>query len=108
MRALAATPSGLYEVLWRQADERGALDLRLIEGPAVDCGTVGDYLRANLLVSAGGNVIGAAAKVEGRVTRCVIWDGARVGPDEYLVDVVRAEAPDGTVLTVGASPSPPP
>ena len=28
--------------------------------------------------------------VEGTVERCVVWDGAYVGPDEHLVDAVRA------------------
>jgi N-acetyl-alpha-D-muramate 1-phosphate uridylyltransferase len=106
VRDLAATPSGLYEVLWRSAAEHGTLDLPLVEGPVVDCGTVGDYLRANLLACDGASVVGAAAKVEGKLTRAVVWDGARVGPDEHLVDVVRAQAPDGTVVTVGARPTP--
>jgi hypothetical protein len=104
VRDLAATPSGLYEVLWRDAAARGDLDLRLLAGPAVDCGTVGDYLRANLLASGGESVVGVGAKVEGRLTRSVVWDGARVDREEHLVDVVRAEGPDGTVLTVGAPP----
>jgi hypothetical protein len=101
VRELTATPSGLYEVLWREAAARGALDLRLLDGVALDCGTVADYLRANLCASGGRSVIGAGAVVEGRVTRVVVWDGARVGPDEELSDVVRA-CGDGLTLTVGA------
>lgn len=101
VRELSATPSGLYEVLWRRAVARGGLDLRLVAGPAVDCGTVADYLRANLLASGGESVVGAGARVAGRLTRSVVWDGAEVAADEHLVDVVRA-AGDGQVLTVGA------
>jgi len=108
---LAATPSGLYEVLWRGEAERGALDLQVIEGSAVDCGTVADYLRANLRASGGASVVGVGADVRGRLTRSVVWDGAHVGADEHLVDVVRAcgTSPDGTdgtdggvTLTVGS------
>ena len=35
-------------------------------------------------------MIGAGAVVQGAVDRCVVWDGAVVGPDERLVEVVRA------------------
>jgi NDP-sugar pyrophosphorylase family protein len=105
VQALEPTPSGLYEVLWRRAAERGLLDLQLVAGPCLDCGTVADYLHANLLASGGRSVVGDGAKVAGRLTRSVVWDGAHVGPDEHLVDVVRATAADGTVLTVGATAS---
>jgi NDP-sugar pyrophosphorylase family protein len=105
VRELRAMPSGLYEVLWRHAADRGALDLQLVDGPAVDCGTVADYLRANLLACGGDSVVGRDATVEGRLTRSVVWDGARVGPAEHLVDVVRATDAEGRiVLTVGARP----
>lgn len=40
---LAPVPSGLYEVLWRDAD----LDLVVTEDLAIDCGTPDDYRRAN-------------------------------------------------------------
>jgi MurNAc alpha-1-phosphate uridylyltransferase len=104
VRDLAPTPSGLYEVMWRGEAARGALDLQVIDGAAVDCGTVADYLRANLLASGGASVVGAGAVVEGRLTRAVVWDGARVEAPEHLVDVVRA-AGDGVVLTVGSAPA---
>ena len=93
---LAAEPAGLYEVLWRAEDAAGRLDL-LVAGPgpggapvAVDCGTPADYLRANLLASGGASVVGEGAQVHGTLERCVVWDGAWVGPDEHLVEVVRA------------------
>lgn len=90
VRDLPAQPCGLYEVLWRDLAERGALQLAPTGQEAVDCGTPADYLRANLLASGGRSVVGPGAVVEGRLTRCVVWDGAVVGPQEDLVDVVRA------------------
>jgi CTP:molybdopterin cytidylyltransferase MocA len=87
---LVDEPSGLYEVLWRREDAAGRLDLAVTEGTAIDCGTPADYLAANLHASGGRSVIGAGAVVQGAVDRCVVWDGAVVGPDERLVEVVRA------------------
>ena len=83
---LGPEPSGLYEVLWRDAE----LDLVVTADPAVDCGTAADYLRANLHAGGGRSVVGEGAVVEGRIERCVVWDGAYVGPDEALADAVRA------------------
>jgi hypothetical protein len=104
IRSLAPEPSGLYERLWRDQDAAGRLELWPIAGTALDCGTVSDYLQANLHASGGKSVVGPGAHVEGRLVRSVVWDGAHVGPDEHLVDVVRAAGP-GQVLTVGASTS---
>jgi N-acetyl-alpha-D-muramate 1-phosphate uridylyltransferase len=94
--ALPDERCGLYERVWRPAWEAGRLELVPARGAAVDCGTAADYLAANLLASGGASVIGAGASVEGTVERCVIWPGARVGPEEHLVEVVRA-ADDVTV-----------
>jgi hypothetical protein len=41
-------------------------------------------------------VVGAGATVRGEVTRGVVWPSGYVGPDEHLVDAVRA----GRDLTV--------
>ncbi|HET8615340.1 MAG TPA: sugar phosphate nucleotidyltransferase [Actinomycetales bacterium] len=90
VRDLAEAPSGLYEVMWRQEDEAGRLDLALTEATAIDCGTPADYLAANLHASGGSSVVGEGATVEGTLDRCVVWDGAFVGPDEQLSRVVRA------------------
>ncbi|SDQ12973.1 sugar phosphate nucleotidyltransferase [Quadrisphaera sp. DSM 44207] len=104
---LAPSPSGLYEVLWRDLAEQGRLDLLVRGGGpgepplAVDCGTPADYLRANLLASGGASVVGQGAVVLGRLERCVVWDGAWVGPGEHLVDAVRAGTRERPV-TVGA------
>lgn len=92
IRDLAPVPSGLYEVLWRADVQAGTLDLVRLpaESVAIDCGTPADYLAANLHASGGANVIGEGATVLGRLVRSVVWDGAWVGPDEVLVDQIRA------------------
>jgi MurNAc alpha-1-phosphate uridylyltransferase len=107
IRHLAATPSGLYEVLWRADAEAGALDLvRMPAGAvAIDCGTPADYLAANLHASGGASVIGAGATVLGRLERSVVWDGAWVGPDELLREQIRAGDRQHP-LTVDAHPAP--
>lgn len=87
---LAEEPAGLYEALWRQAWVEQALELVEFDGIAIDCGTPADYLRANLVASGGDAVIGAGAQVLGTVRRSVVWDGAFVGPDEHLNQVIRA------------------
>lgn len=90
VQRLPAEPAGLYESLWRSLDAAGRLDLHRTSAHVVDCGTPADYLAANLHASGGRSVIGEGAVVLGRVERCVVWDGAHVGPDEQLTDVVRA------------------
>ena len=103
VRRLEAGPTGLYEVLWRELAELGRLDLVVTAGTVIDCGTPADYLAANLHASGGRSVVGDGAVVEGRLTRCVVWDGAYVGAHENLVAVVRAGDRDHPV-TVAASP----
>ena len=90
--ALPARPLGLYEAVWRNAWKRGRLELIDVIGPAVDCGTVADYVRANLIANGGRSVIGAGCVVRGEVRRSVIWDGCNVEPGECLTDAVRATA----------------
>ena len=111
LTGLAVTPSGLYEVLWRSAAERGQLDLvTLAEAGAgdlfVDCGTPQQYLRANLHAGGGHSVVGAGARVLGRLERCVVWDGAWVGPQERLVEVIRAGTREEPVTVDAALPGP--
>ncbi|MGN6333135.1 MAG: nucleotidyltransferase family protein [Motilibacteraceae bacterium] len=117
VRDLAPTPSGLYEVLWREQQRQGRLELVRHDGPALDVGRPADYLRANLAAAQEGwlhpaavvegtavrSVLGAAAVVEGTVERCVVWDGARVERHEHLVDAVRAAGPDGPVTVPAAA-----
>jgi hypothetical protein len=99
---LEPTPTGLYEVVWRDARARSALELTPYDGCFIDCGTPSDYLAANLHASGGASVIGAGAVVEGRLTRSVVWPGGRVAGGEHLVESIRA----GATLTVPA-PQPP-
>lgn len=99
---LAAEPAGLYEALWAHEHAYGQLGLTPFAGVAIDCGTPVDYLRANLHASGGAPVVGAGAQVHGRLTRSVVWDGAWVGPDEHLVDTIRAGSRDDPV-TVDAA-----
>ena len=56
----------------------------------MDCGTPADYLRANLVASGGEPVVEPGADVQGELVRSVVWAGERVGPEERLVDAVRA------------------
>jgi NDP-sugar pyrophosphorylase family protein len=90
VRDLAAEPTGLYEVVWREEHAAGRLELVPFRGTAIDCGTPADYLAANLHASGGGSVVGDGAVVEGTLDACVVWDGAYVGPGEHLVRCVRA------------------
>jgi nucleotidyltransferase-like protein len=88
--ALASEPGGLYEVSWR--GRRPGVELELVDhgGAFVDCGTPARYLAANLAASGGAAVVGRGARVEGTITRSVVWRGARVWPAEDLADAIRA------------------
>ncbi|HEX4866069.1 MAG TPA: sugar phosphate nucleotidyltransferase [Acidimicrobiales bacterium] len=88
---LAPQPSGLYETSWRPAQAAGRLEVVAHDRPFVDCGTPAQYLAANLQSSGGASVIGEGAVVEGRLDRCVVWDGARVEPSEELSCAVRTD-----------------
>ncbi|MEX0767590.1 MAG: hypothetical protein WD029_03870, partial [Microthrixaceae bacterium] len=90
--SLEASPSGLWERVWKQELAEDAIEAVHEAGPVIDCGTVHRYLQANLLWSGGESVIGAGAQVHGTVTRSVVWPGSIVGPHEHLVDAVRAES----------------
>jgi NDP-sugar pyrophosphorylase family protein len=115
VRRLEAEPSNLVRAVWRPAEAAGALTVVEYDGTYLDTGTPADYLAANLHAAGGGElvdaaaevtgrldraVVGAHARVEGRVTRGVVWPGGHVGPDEHLVDAVRV----GRDLTVRAAP----
>lgn len=89
-------------VPWRRAEAAGRLELLPFRGTFIDCGTVADYLAANLHASGGVSVVGDDATVAGRLTRSVVWPGGTVSAGEHLVDSVRATLPDGAPLTVGA------
>jgi N-acetyl-alpha-D-muramate 1-phosphate uridylyltransferase len=82
-------PAGFYALLWEPAWRAGTLETVELRGHAIDCGTPADYLRANLYVSGGANVVDPTATVDGSLTRCVVWPDARVDRDEVLVDAIR-------------------
>jgi NDP-sugar pyrophosphorylase family protein len=115
VRPLEVRPADLVRTVWRPAEAAGALTVVEYPGTFVDTGTPVDYLAANLHAAGDGDlvdpaavvngalsraVVGAHARVEGRVTRGVVWPGGYVGPGEHLVDAVRV----GRDLTVPASP----
>jgi len=88
---LEATPSGLWECVWRNHLEADRLDVVSEAGPVVDCGTPVDYLAANMMTSGGRSVVADGAVVRGSVERCVVWSGARVEAHERLVDAIRTD-----------------
>ena len=90
VRTLEADPSGLWEVVWREALAEGSLDVAHEPGVVVDCGRPADYLRANMEWSGGESVIGEGATVDGTVERSVVWPGSHVDAGEHLVDAIRA------------------
>jgi len=113
---LVEQPTGLYEVVWRDAFARGELEVVDHDGPFVDCGTPLDYLEANLsavalngstIVGAGatiasgvdisGSVIGAGARINAEVVDSVVWPNQSVESGERLIRSIRA----GTSVTVG-------
>jgi MurNAc alpha-1-phosphate uridylyltransferase len=91
IRDLPPTPAGLYEVSWGGLHEQGRVELVVDDLVHIDCGTPADYLAANMTASGGESVLGAGAVVEGTVVGSVVWPGARVLPDERLVDSIRAD-----------------
>jgi hypothetical protein len=97
VKDLPAEPLGLYEAVWRHVEP----ELVPYDGVFVDCGTVAEYLAANLHASGGASVVGAGAVVEGELVRSVVWPGGVVRRGERLVDAVRV----GADLTVSGSPA---
>ncbi|MDG4805391.1 NTP transferase domain-containing protein [Micromonospora sp. WMMD1120] len=105
VRDLPVVFSDLVRAVWRPAEAAGALEVVTYPGTFIDTGTPADYLAANLHAAGGGSlvdgsatvtgrcvesVVGAGARVDGDVCRCVVWPGAVVGPDERLREAVRA------------------
>ena len=87
---LAPEPTGLYEVLWQHDEAAGRLDLVVTDETFIDCGTVRDYILANLTANGGQSVVAPDAVVEGEVLRSVVWPASAVRAGERLVDGVRA------------------
>jgi NDP-sugar pyrophosphorylase family protein len=97
-QAIEPQPSGLYEVVWRDAEQRGQLDLVQSDANFIDCGTPTNYLRANLAASGGASVVGAGAVVDGELVRSVVWPHGVVRRGEKLVECIRV----GNDVTVPA------
>jgi NDP-sugar pyrophosphorylase family protein len=97
-RTIEPRPSGLYELVWQDAEKRGELDLVTSDAAFIDCGTPANYLRANLAASGGASVVGDGAVVDGELVRSVVWPGGVVRRGEKLVECIRV----GTDLTVPA------
>ncbi|MCG5437087.1 nucleotidyltransferase family protein [Micromonospora foliorum] len=111
VRDLPVVFSDLVRAVWRPAEAAGALTVVPYPGTFIDTGTPADYLAANLHAAAGGalveasatvtgrcveSVVGAGARVDGDVSRTVVWPGATVRAGERLRNVIRA----GSDLTV--------
>jgi len=101
---LDATPSGLYELVWRDWNAAGRVEVIAFEGPFVDCGTPRRLLEANMLtlentaaVAADAvvrgcveaSVVGAGARIEGSVVGSVVFPGAVVHAHERLDRAIR-------------------
>ncbi len=104
VRDLERTPSGLYEVVWRDEHAARRLEVVSYDGPWVDCGTPSDLVDANLAALGEGNALHSDASVDGRVARTavgadvavagevtdsVLMAGTSVGADEVLHRVIR-------------------
>jgi MurNAc alpha-1-phosphate uridylyltransferase len=86
---LEPEPSGLWEARWRAALAEDRLEVVPLDGPAVDCGTPGRYLAANLAASGGASVVEEGAEVAGRVVDSVVWRDGVVRPGEVLSGAIR-------------------
>jgi NDP-sugar pyrophosphorylase family protein len=109
--SLEAVPTDLVRTTWRPAEREGRLEVIPFAGTYLDTGTAKDYLAANLHAAGQTSlvdptatvrgrlqraVIGAGARIDGDVTRGVVWPGGVVEAGEHLVDAIRV----GRDLTV--------
>ena len=119
VEGLEAVPSDLVRTTWRPAEHAGRLEVVPFGGTYLDTGTARDYLAANLHAAGAGSlidptatvtgpvthsVIGAGARIEGAVTRAVVWPGGVVAAGEHLVDAIRVGADLTVTLTATMSP----
>jgi NDP-sugar pyrophosphorylase family protein len=81
---LRAEPSGLYEVVWRDAWQRGELELVEHDGIAFDVGTPERLLAANLAAGGGTSYVHPTADVRARLRSCVALPGAHVTDEGEL------------------------
>ncbi len=111
VEVLEAVPTDLVRTTWRPAERAGRLEVVPFGGTYLDTGTARDYLAANLHAAGTGSlvdqdavvtgrveraVVGAGARIDGSVTRSVVWPGGLVKAGEHLVDAIRV----GRDLTV--------
>lgn len=81
---LRAEPTGIYEVLWGDAWQRGRLELVEHEGVAFDVGTPERLLAANLAAGGGRSYVHPTARVAAHLYSCVALPGADVPELEEL------------------------
>jgi len=94
----AGLESDLYKRVWKPHEDRGVLQLQPLHGCAIDCGTLRDYLAANLTMNGGRSVVEAGAVVHGTIDNCIVQRDAIVEPGEHLVGAIRTAA--GTTIQV--------
>lgn len=78
LAGLRAEPSGLYEVMWRDAWEAGRLELVEHAGTAFDVGTPARLLAANLAAGEGRSFVHPTADVRAPLVSSVALPGALV------------------------------
>lgn len=81
---LKAEPTGLYEVVWREAWERGELELVEHAGAAFDVGTPERLLAANLAAGDGQSFVHPTAEVRAPLRSSVALPGAVVPEQDEL------------------------
>lgn len=82
--ALVPTSRDLYHDLWVDGFAEGSATTVPFAGLAVDCGTPGGLLAANLIATGGATVAEPGAVVDGTAERCVVLAGATIRADEHL------------------------
>jgi CTP:molybdopterin cytidylyltransferase MocA len=82
---LKPEPTGLYEVVWREAWERGELEVVEHTGLAFDVGTPERLLAANLAAGDGQSFVHPTADVRARLRSSVALPGAVVPEQDELV-----------------------
>lgn len=85
---LKAEPTGLYEVVWRDAWERGELELVEHTGLAFDVGTPERLLAANLAAGDGQSFVHPTADVRAPLRASVALPGAVVPEQDELAHCV--------------------
>ncbi len=103
---LEETPSGLWEVSWRQAHAEGRVEAFDHAGAWFDTGTPATYLAANLAANGGESVVATDADVDPTavLTRSLVWPGGVVAAGEVLVEQIRAPGPLTVAATQGGRP----